>query len=151
MSNEGPAPEPEQQQTTTPPSPALSAKLAPSEQSEASDSQAFNPGWRFYVAFASLAVITLMAALDATSLSVALPVSHFPNRAKHCPTKRDEGTETLAAKANKNSLLVQPCQETLPNPEMGAISLTFFSTIRSWRERCTGRLLRLSGPAPASC
>ncbi|KAF2277437.1 MFS general substrate transporter [Westerdykella ornata] len=36
--------------------------------------EAFNPGWRFYAAFASLCVITLMAALDATSLSVALPI-----------------------------------------------------------------------------
>jgi hypothetical protein len=35
----------------------------------------FKPGWRFMLAFASLAVITLMAALDATSISVALPVS----------------------------------------------------------------------------
>lgn len=42
---------------------------------------AFNPGWRFYVCFSALFVISLMAALDATSLSVALPVSflrHFP-------------------------------------------------------------------------
>ena len=33
----------------------------------------FNPGWRFYLAFVSLCVITLMVALDATSLSVAIP------------------------------------------------------------------------------
>lgn len=33
----------------------------------------FTPGWRFYLAFSSLLVITLMAALDATSLSVAIP------------------------------------------------------------------------------
>ena len=33
----------------------------------------FKPGWRFYLAFISLLVITLMAALDATSLSVAIP------------------------------------------------------------------------------
>lgn len=32
----------------------------------------FNPGYRFFLAFVSLCVITLMAALDATSLSVAL-------------------------------------------------------------------------------
>ncbi|KAF2146650.1 uncharacterized protein K452DRAFT_348378 [Aplosporella prunicola CBS 121167] len=37
-------------------------------------SSAFNPGWRLYVAFCSLSVITLMAALDATSISVALPI-----------------------------------------------------------------------------
>lgn len=34
----------------------------------------FEPGWRFLAAFGSLCIITLMAALDATSLSVALPV-----------------------------------------------------------------------------
>ncbi len=33
----------------------------------------FEPGWRFHLAFSSLLVITLMAALDATSLSVAIP------------------------------------------------------------------------------
>ncbi|PSN69750.1 MFS general substrate transporter [Corynespora cassiicola Philippines] len=36
--------------------------------------EAFKPGWRFLAAFASLSVITLMAALDATSISVALPI-----------------------------------------------------------------------------
>ena len=35
----------------------------------------FNPTRRFYLAFASLAMLTLMVALDGTSLSVALPVS----------------------------------------------------------------------------
>ncbi|KAI9680156.1 MAG: hypothetical protein M1829_001393 [Trizodia sp. TS-e1964] len=34
----------------------------------------FNPNWRFYVAFGTLCIITLAAALDATSLSVALPI-----------------------------------------------------------------------------
>ena len=34
----------------------------------------FNPGWRFYAAFTSLCIITIAVALDATSLSVALPV-----------------------------------------------------------------------------
>lgn len=34
----------------------------------------FNPDWRFVVAFSSLSIITLMAALDATSISVALPI-----------------------------------------------------------------------------
>ena len=36
----------------------------------------FKPSKRLYVAFMTLAVITLMVALDGTSLSVALPVSH---------------------------------------------------------------------------
>ena len=34
----------------------------------------FKPGPRFYAAFGSLCVVILAAALDATSLSVALPV-----------------------------------------------------------------------------
>ena len=34
----------------------------------------FTPGWRFYVIFVSLSVITLATALDATTLSAALPV-----------------------------------------------------------------------------
>ena len=34
----------------------------------------FNSGWRFYASFISLCIITLAVALDATSLSVALPV-----------------------------------------------------------------------------
>jgi MFS family permease len=33
----------------------------------------FQPDWRFYLAFASICVICLMAALDATSLAVAIP------------------------------------------------------------------------------
>lgn len=35
----------------------------------------FKPTLRFYLAFVTLAVITLMVALDGTSLSVALPVN----------------------------------------------------------------------------
>ena len=41
------------------------------------DPDTFKPSPRLYVAFATLAVITLMVALDGTSLSVALPVSHL--------------------------------------------------------------------------
>ena len=40
----------------------------------ASPPTSFNPGWRFYAAFISLCIITVAVALDATSLSVALPV-----------------------------------------------------------------------------
>lgn len=39
------------------------------------DLVAWKPSKRLYVAFLTLAVITLMVALDGTSLSVALPVS----------------------------------------------------------------------------
>jgi hypothetical protein len=35
----------------------------------------FQPGWRFFIAFTSVSAITLMVALDATSLGNALPVS----------------------------------------------------------------------------
>src|SRR5271156_445178 len=34
----------------------------------------FHPNTRFYLAFAALAVLTLMVALDGTSISVALPI-----------------------------------------------------------------------------
>ncbi|KAI6249264.1 MFS transporter [Erysiphe necator] len=38
------------------------------------DEPEFKPGWRFFLIFLSLAIITLAASLDATSLSVALPI-----------------------------------------------------------------------------
>lgn len=50
---------------------ALSVSAA---ESDANEPKKFQPGWRFLTAFGSLCIITLMAALDATSLSVALPV-----------------------------------------------------------------------------
>ena len=34
----------------------------------------FDPGWGFYTSFISLCIITVAVALDATSISVALPV-----------------------------------------------------------------------------
>ena len=46
----------------------------------------FNPGWRFYTSFISLCIITLAVALDATSLSVALPVI-APSPSISCFTK----------------------------------------------------------------
>lgn len=50
--------------------------VSASEQSQAPIPEKFQPGWRFLAAFGSLCVITLMAALDATSISVALPVRY---------------------------------------------------------------------------
>jgi MFS family permease len=47
---------------------------AASERVDAAETEKFQPGWRFMAAFGSLCIITLMAALDATSISVALPV-----------------------------------------------------------------------------
>lgn len=38
---------------------------------------AFKPGYRFYMAFSSLAVLAMMVSLDGTSVSVALPVCHI--------------------------------------------------------------------------
>ena len=38
----------------------------------------FNPGWAFYTSFTSLCIITLAVALDATTISVALPVRILP-------------------------------------------------------------------------
>ncbi|KAI4141473.1 MAG: hypothetical protein LQ340_007641, partial [Diploschistes diacapsis] len=46
----------------------------PAQNEQQSAAQPFNPGWRFYSAFASLCVVIMAAALDATSLSVALPI-----------------------------------------------------------------------------
>jgi hypothetical protein len=54
-----------------------------SDELDPKQSETFQPGWRFLAAFGSLCIITLMAALDATSLSVALPVRCSP-----CPTPR---------------------------------------------------------------
>jgi len=45
-----------------------------SEKPRAHEPEKFKPGWRFLAAFGSLCIITLMAALDATSISVAIPV-----------------------------------------------------------------------------
>jgi len=38
--------------------------------------QGFHPGWRFFVAFSSMSAVTLMVALDSTSMGNALPVHH---------------------------------------------------------------------------
>jgi hypothetical protein len=38
------------------------------------DQEDFKLGMRFYLAFATLSILTLMVALDGTSISVALPV-----------------------------------------------------------------------------
>ena len=65
----------------------LPSTLSDDETSQTSapstDSEAFNPGWRFKAAFLSLCVIVLMSALDATSLSVALPVRILSIHAHH--------------------------------------------------------------------
>jgi hypothetical protein len=57
--------ETQDQDRSTSPSPA---------QSDKSSISSFNPGWRFFAAFSTLSVITLAAALDATTLGTALPI-----------------------------------------------------------------------------
>jgi hypothetical protein len=49
---------------------------ASSMQMDTDKPEKFQPSWRFLAAFGSLCILTLMAALDATSLSVALPVGN---------------------------------------------------------------------------
>lgn len=51
-------------------------------QREEPDVEIFNPNWRFHAAFAALAVTNLTAALDATMLSVAIPVSSTKEQAE---------------------------------------------------------------------
>lgn len=54
--------------------------LPPSQGKVDAYATSFHPGKRFYLAFVSLLVVTLMAALDATSLSVAIPkITHALN------------------------------------------------------------------------
>ncbi|KAF4556625.1 Efflux pump-like protein 3 [Elsinoe fawcettii] len=62
-----------QPQPTPRPEPVHSESESKSiEKHEEDVAHAFNPGTRFYLAWSSLMIIVLMAALDATSLSVAL-------------------------------------------------------------------------------
>jgi hypothetical protein len=48
-----------------------------SEQLNCVEVEAFNPGWRFFAAFGALGFVNLAAALDATTISVALPVCPY--------------------------------------------------------------------------
>ncbi len=45
------------------------------EKSNSEEVEKFKPGWRLLAAFISIAVVNLATALDATIISVALPVS----------------------------------------------------------------------------
>ncbi|KAH7408154.1 major facilitator superfamily domain-containing protein [Phaeosphaeria sp. MPI-PUGE-AT-0046c] len=55
------------------PAPQLLSSDSQSDLSPSPKGEKFQPGWRFIAAFLSLCIIVLMAALDATSISVALP------------------------------------------------------------------------------
>src|SRR5690242_4816183 len=56
------------------PAQQLPSSDSASELSSSPKGEKFQPGWRFIAAFLSLCIVVLMAALDATSISVALPV-----------------------------------------------------------------------------
>ena len=49
----------------------------PSAYSNPEEVEKFKPGWRLLAAFTSIAIVNLACALDATIISVALPVSLF--------------------------------------------------------------------------
>ena len=59
--------------------PGTTEKLVepPSTNSNPDDVEKFKPGWRLLAAFTSIAIVNLACALDATIISVALPVSLF--------------------------------------------------------------------------
>jgi hypothetical protein len=50
------------------------ASRSPAPSLDGPDETTFKPGHRFYLAFGTLSILTLMVALDGTSISVALPV-----------------------------------------------------------------------------
>lgn len=57
------------------PTPATQVdKSSPDSVQDEPTTSEFSPGWRFYLAFLSLCVVTMAAALDASSISVALPI-----------------------------------------------------------------------------
>ena len=49
--------------------------VEPSANSNSEEVEKFKPGWRLLAAFTSIAIVNLACALDATIISVALPVS----------------------------------------------------------------------------
>jgi MFS family permease len=72
-----PSPSELSDRTTSPPNGEATvpdtASAAPSGDGE-NNAQEFKPTWRFLLAFMALAIVTLAVALDATTLSVALPI-----------------------------------------------------------------------------
>ena len=56
----------------------LSSEVASyTQEQKAVEKTNFKPGWRFFVAFSSMSAITLLVALDSTSIGNALPVSNI--------------------------------------------------------------------------
>lgn len=55
--------------------PSAKSNPADMETSNSEEVEKFKPGWRLLAAFISIAIVNLATALDATIISVALPVS----------------------------------------------------------------------------
>ena len=55
--------------------PSAKSNPADMEKSNSEEVEKFKPGWRLLAAFTSIAIVNLATALDATIISVALPVS----------------------------------------------------------------------------
>ena len=53
----------------------IGKSVEPSATSNSEEVEKFKPGWRLLAAFTSIAIVNLACALDATIISVALPVS----------------------------------------------------------------------------
>ena len=60
----------------------LKGESAPAPVPAQSKGASYKPGLWLYMAFATLGVLTIMVALDATALSVALPVRRYPELQK---------------------------------------------------------------------
>ena len=71
---------------------------------KSNDASHFKPGYRFYLAFSSLAVLAMMVSLDGTSVSVALPVRLLsPNHnLKANSLTSDHGTEFYGYACRQN-------------------------------------------------
>ena len=88
----------------------------------------FNPGWRFYAAFFSLCIITVAVALDATSLSVALPVRasfHFINHRHRTFENFELVRERVLVKLTRNRSFPSPCTAA-PSPPSGVARPSFY-------------------------
>lgn len=107
-----------------PPSQLRTGSVTALDLASSSPTDNFNPGWRFYASFISLCIITLAVALDATSLSVALPViapllkpSMVPDR---CDTSETHG---LVWRGIQTKLTLRT--RSLRNPSTAAPSTPF--------------------------
>ena len=102
----------------------------------------FEPGWRFYAIFTTLCIITIAAALDATSLSVALPVRQLPSHQSPPPANspRSSPTSSMAQLSRPFGPAPPSCsappsssQPLHPYPTLSAASRFFSSRLCSSR------------------